>query len=160
MAHAKDVVADQLLANANDPSWYLPFSDAVKDVTEEAAFWKPSEDSNSIAELTQHLIYWNETWQTRYIENNVQAVPSIGDNNKSFVISDTHTFAMLKEGLLEVLLKWQPLLSEEKLASEVHGFVEAVQWWAVLGNVTTHNAFHIGQMVYIRKLYKSHGAGQ
>ena len=160
MAHAKDVVADQLLANANDPSWYLPFSDSVKDVSEEAAFWKPSEDSNSIAELTQHLIYWNETWQTRYIENDVQAVPSIGDNNKSFLIPENHTFAMLKEKLLEVLLKWQPLLSEEKVASNVHGFGEPVPWWAVLGNVSTHNAFHIGQIVYIRKLYKSNGEGQ
>ncbi|GIO04083.1 hypothetical protein J31TS6_01110 [Brevibacillus reuszeri] len=160
MAHAKDVVADQLLANANDPSWYLPFSDSVKDVSENAAFWKPSEDSNSIAELTQHLIYWNETWQTRYIENDVQAVPSIGDNNKSFLIPENHTFVMLKEKLLEVLLKWQPLLSEEKVASSVHGFGEPVSWWAVLGNVSTHNAFHIGQIVYIRKLYKSHGEGQ
>lgn len=160
MAHAKDVVADQLLANANDPSWYLPFSDSVKDVSEKAAFWKPSEDSNSIAELTQHLIYWNETWQTRYIENDVQAVPSLGDNNKSFLIPENHTFVMLKEKLLEVLLKWQPLLSEEKVASNVHGFGEPVSWWAVLGNVSTHNAFHIGQIVYIRKLYKSHGEGQ
>ncbi|MFE1630607.1 DinB family protein [Brevibacillus reuszeri] len=160
MAHAKDVVADQLLANANDPSWYLPFSDSVKDVSEKAAFWKPNEDSNSIAELTQHLIYWNETWQTRYIENDVQAVPSIGDNNKSFLIPENHTFVMLKEKLLEVLLKWQPLLSEEKVASNVHGFGEPVSWWAVLGNVSTHNAFHIGQIVYIRKLYKSHGEGQ
>lgn len=34
MAHVKDVLADQLLANANDPSWYIPFSDAVKDLSE------------------------------------------------------------------------------------------------------------------------------
>lgn len=25
MVHAKDVLSDQLLANANDPSWYSPF---------------------------------------------------------------------------------------------------------------------------------------
>lgn len=30
----EDVLADQLLANANDPSWYMPFSDAVKDLSE------------------------------------------------------------------------------------------------------------------------------
>jgi len=58
MVHAKDVLLDQLLANANDPSWYLPFSDSIKRLTEEQAFWKPNEESNSIAEIVQHLLYW------------------------------------------------------------------------------------------------------
>ena len=31
MVHAKDVLSDQLLANANDPSWYLTiFGDSVE----------------------------------------------------------------------------------------------------------------------------------
>jgi hypothetical protein len=64
MFHAKDVLSDQLLANANDPSWYLPFSDSVENLSEEEAFCKPNEDSNSIGEIVQHLLYWNETWQT------------------------------------------------------------------------------------------------
>lgn len=51
MVHVKDVLADQLLANANDPSWYMPFSDAVKDLSEREACWKPNEESNSIAEI-------------------------------------------------------------------------------------------------------------
>ena len=154
MSHAKDVLSDQLLANANDPSWYLPFSEAVQNVSEKEAFWKPDEVSNSIAELTQHLLYWNETWQTRYIKNDVQAVPSIGDNNKSFIIPENQTFQELKERLIEVLLQWQDLITEEKVESDVNGFAEPVKWWAVLGNVSTHNAFHIGQMIYIRKLLK------
>lgn len=151
MSHAKDVLSDQLLANANDPSWYLPFSEAVKQVSEEEAFWKPSPESNSIAELTQHLLYWNETWQTRYIKNDVQAVPSLGDNNQSFLIPENQTFHALKARLVDVLLQWQELITEEKVESDVPAFVEPVKWWAVLGNVSTHNAFHIGQMVYIRK---------
>ncbi|MGG1662035.1 DinB family protein [Brevibacillus sp. NRS-1366] len=154
MSHAKDVLSDQLLANANDPSWYLPFSEAVQNVSEDEAFWKPSEESNSIAELTQHLLFWNETWQTRYIKNDVQAVPSIGDNNKSFIIPEDESFQGLKARLVEVLLQWQELITEEKVECDVNGFVEPVKWWAVLGNVSTHNAFHIGQIVYIRKLLK------
>ena len=97
----KDVLADQLLANANDPSWYIPFSDAVKGLSEREAFWKPNEESNSIAEIVQHLLYWNSTWQTRYKESNVNAVPAIGDNNKSFMLSDNQTFDELQEKLLK-----------------------------------------------------------
>jgi uncharacterized damage-inducible protein DinB len=84
MTQVKDILLDQFLANANDPSWYLSFSQAVENLSEEEAFWKPAEDSHSIAEIVQHLIYWNETWQIRYQKSDVKAVPSIGDNDKSF----------------------------------------------------------------------------
>lgn len=155
MVHAKDLLSDQLLANANDESWYLPFSDSVKHLSEEEAFWKPDENCNSIAEIVQHLLYWNETWQTRYKQSDVNAVPSIGDNNKSFVIPENESFIKLKDRLLEVLLKWQELLSEEGVESEVNGFPVPAKWWQVLGNVTTHNAYHIGQIIFIRKLQRS-----
>lgn len=75
MVHAKDVLSDQLLANANDPSWYIPFSESVEHLSEEEAFWKPDEDSNSIAEIVQHLLYWNETWLIRYQKSHVNANP-------------------------------------------------------------------------------------
>lgn len=155
MVHAKDVISDQLLANANDPSWYIPFSDSIRGLTEDQAFWKPNEESNSIAEIVQHLLYWNQTWQTRYKKSHVDAVPSIGNNNNSFIIPVNHSFANLKKQLLEVLLLWPELLSEEKVESEVNGFSGHVKWWEVLGNVSTHNAYHIGQIIYIRKLQKS-----
>lgn len=155
MVHAKDLLSDQLLANANDPSWYDPFSDSVKNLSEEQAFWKPDENCNSIAEIVQHLLYWNETWQTRYKKSHVNAVPSIGDNNKSFVIPENENFSHLKERLLEVLLQWQGLLTEEKLESEVNGFPVPAKWWEIIGNVATHNAYHIGQIIFIRKLQKS-----
>ncbi|MFX3672905.1 MAG: DinB family protein [Paenisporosarcina sp.] len=155
MFHAKDVLSDQLLANANDPSWYIPFSDSVENLSEEQALWKPNEKCNSIAEIVQHLLYWNQTWQTRYQKSHVNAAPSIGNNNKSFIIPENHTFNDLKKLLLEVLLRWQGLLTEEKVESDVNGFPEQVKWWEILGNVSTHNAYHIGQIIYIRKLQNS-----
>ncbi|MDR2995752.1 MAG: DUF1572 domain-containing protein, partial [Bacillus cereus] len=39
--------------------------------------------------------------------------------------------------------------------SDVIGFPVSAKWWEVLSNVTTHNAYHIGQIIYIRKLQKS-----
>ncbi len=155
MSHAKDVLADQLLANANDLSWYIPFSESVTNLSEEEAFWKPNEESNSIAEIVQHLLYWNKTWQKRYQKSHVDAVPPLGDNKESFIIPKNEKFTDLKEQLLKVLLQWQDLLTEEKIESDIYGFPETVKWWAVLGNLSTHNAYHIGQIIYIRKLQKS-----
>lgn len=155
MRHVKDVLLDQFLANTNDPSWYLPFTETVENLSEEEAFWKPTEDSHSIAEIVQHLIYWNETWQLRYRKSDVKAVPSIGDNDKSFVIPENKKFNELRERLVVVLLQWQDLLTENQLNSYVNGFPVPAKWYELLSNAITHNAYHIGQIVYIRKLQKS-----
>ncbi|MGE7187313.1 DinB family protein [Peribacillus sp. NPDC006672] len=155
MTNVKDIISDQFLANANAPSWYKPFSESVENLTEEQALWKPSKDSNSIAEIVQHLIYWNQTWQNRYEKSNVDAVSSNGDNNRSFLSPEYMSFNDLKKILLEVLLKWEGLLTNEKIESDVIGFPEKVKWWQILGNATTHNAYHIGQIIYIRKLQNS-----
>ncbi|AKG37355.1 DinB family protein [Paenibacillus durus] len=155
MVHAKDVLSNQLLANANDPSWHIPFMHAVRDITEEEAFWKPDPNSNSIAELTQHLLYWNETWQIRYRQRRMDAVPTVGDNNNSFVTPENTTYRDLSAKLLEVLLEWQELLTEESLEAGVTVFPEPAKWWEIISNAVTHNAYHIGQIVYIRKLWKA-----
>lgn len=154
MTHAYDVLTNQLAANADDPSWYLSFKDATDNLTEEEAFWKPDGASHSIAELTQHLIYWNETWQTRYEKSHVEAVPPVGDNNRSFLVPSGTAFAELREKLLSSLSRWQTLLTKEQVDKPVNGFPVEAEWWALIGNAATHNAYHIGQIVYIRKLQK------
>ncbi|OKP89014.1 DltD domain-containing protein [Paenibacillus sp. P3E] len=154
MVQAKEVLSNQLLANANDPSWYVTFTESVQGLSEDEALWKADEDSNSIAELVQHLLYWNQTWQTRYLEASVHAVPSVESNNLTFQLPQSTSFEQLQTRLLEVLLDWQRLLTERQLAEDVLEFPGS-QWWEIVGNVTTHNAYHIGQIVFIRKLQKS-----
>lgn len=155
MTHLKEVLADQLLANANDTSWYVSLEEALEGLKEEAAFWKPNENSNSIAELVWHLLFWNNVWQKRYRADDVNVVPSIGDNEESFVIPEEYSFDRMKTELLEGLLAWQDILSEEKLDGDATGFPVDAKWWHLISNATTHNAYHIGQILYIRKLQGS-----
>ncbi|WP_077325229.1 DinB family protein [Virgibacillus siamensis] len=155
MIHAQEVLLDQLLANANDPSWYTSFQESVDGVEEEDAFWKPDEKSHSIAEIVQHLIYWNDVWQNRYVAGDVHAVPSVKDNANTFHTSENTGFLELKERLLEILLHWQNLLTIEKLESNVKNFPVQTEWWGIIANAATHNAYHIGQITYIRKMKKA-----
>ncbi len=150
----KTLLLDQLLANANDRSWYLSFIEAVEGVSETEAFWKPDDSSHSIAQIVQHLIYWNETWQLRYQKSHVNAVPKT-DNDDTFLLNEDVSFSALKERLLEVLLQWQELITSEQLELEVNGFPDDAKWWHLVSNAATHNAYHIGQIVYIRKMQKS-----
>jgi len=151
MIDAKTILLDQLLANANDRSWYISFYEAVDGLSEAEAFWKPDDSSHSIAEIVQHLIYWNETWQLWYKKNQVNA-SSKTNNADTFLVRDGGTFFELKEKLLKILLQWQELIEEEQLLSIVNGYPVKAEWWAIISNATTHNAYHIGQLAYIRKM--------
>ncbi|KUF37352.1 MULTISPECIES: DinB family protein [unclassified Lysinibacillus] len=148
MMEAKTILLDQLLANNNDRRWYLSFSEAVDGLSEKEAFWKPDATSHSIAEIVHHLIYWNE----RYKENQVHASVPINGNADTFLVRDGDTFFSLKEKLLNILLHWQELLEEEQLLSIVNGYPVQAEWWAIISNAATHNAYHIGQLAYIRKM--------
>lgn len=154
MSDVKTLLLDQLLANANDPSWYKSFSDSVDGISETEAFWKPDDASHSIAEIVKHLIYWNDTWQVRYKANDVNAVPAINDNAGTFLIHDEITFSVLKDKLLNTLLYWQEIIDAEQLSKNVKGFPEKAEWWEIISNAATHNAYHIGQIAYIRKIRK------
>ncbi|MFA1822651.1 DinB family protein [Virgibacillus oceani] len=154
MIYAKTILLDQLLANANDRSWYASFQESVEGITDKEATWKPDETSHSIVEIIQHLIYWNEIWQLRYEKSNFNAAQSLENNADSFLTSKDRNFVELKEQLLKVLLRWQELITEEKLEASVNGFPVAAEWWALIGNATTHNAYHIGQIAYIRNMKK------
>lgn len=156
MVHAKEVLANQLLANANDPSWHLPFLQAVEGVAEEDAFWRPAPGCHSIAEITHHLLYWNEIWLTRFKEGRMDAAVAAEDNNRSFLIAENVSFFNLRERLLNVLLQWQYLLHVEKLEAPAVGFPVPAAWWELISNTAIHNAYHIGQIVLIRKLQGHH----
>ncbi|EWG12307.1 DinB family protein [Cytobacillus firmus] len=154
MIDAKTILLDQLLANANDRSWYISFYESVDGLSEAEAFWKPDDSSHSIAEIVQHLIFWNETWQFRYKENQVNAVSRTTNNADTFLVRDEDTFFQLKEKLLKILLQWQELIEEEQLLAVVNGYPVKAKWWAIISNAATHNAYHIGQLAYIRKMKK------
>ena len=155
MPHAKTVLLNQLLANANDRSWYLSFQESVEGVTEEEAIWKPDPESHSIAEIVQHLIHWNKIWQTRYEMSDFDAANTWEDNAKTFHITQDIQFTDLKKELLDILLNWQTLITDEQsLDEKVQGFPVEAEWWALIGNAATHNAYHIGQIVYLRKMTK------
>ncbi|MCR6097504.1 DinB family protein [Salipaludibacillus agaradhaerens] len=155
MSQPYDSLIEQLLANANDRSWYLSFQEAVEGLTEKEAFWKPSSHCHSIAEIVQHLIFWNDTWQKRYVNKDVTTVPSLENNKDTFHVRAEYHFNELKEQLLISLLRWPSLLSQKQLMEKVERFPVHAEWWSLIGNMSSHNAYHIGQIVYIRKLQRS-----
>lgn len=139
-ATLKSVLLAQLEATHDEQNWFVPVSKAVAGLTAEQAVWKDGKGNHSIAELVSHLIFWNESNLAKY-EN-----PPAFD---TFVMtSDEASWDAAVRRLNDVLtglVRVVESADDEQIAS----------WSSTIANISTHNAYHTGQIVYIRKLQGS-----
>ncbi|GLO67707.1 hypothetical protein MACH08_34910 [Oceanobacillus kimchii] len=69
---------------------------------------------------------------------------------------DKISFNEFRNELLGILLHWQKLFKDNSnLSCSVINFLVGAKRGELLGNAITHIAYHIGQIVYIRKMNKS-----
>ena len=56
----KTILLEQLRTTHNVKDWFVPVDSAIAGLTAAQAMWKDSTENHSIAQLTNHLIFWNE----------------------------------------------------------------------------------------------------
>ncbi|QSO51990.1 DinB family protein [Alicyclobacillus curvatus] len=159
---AKSVLLDQLGAIQDDPSWYVPLSVALDGLDASRADWKPGERDHSVREIMNHLVFWNERWLQHF---NGKTRSNEIDNDATFTNLvqqseplDELEWKTLVSRLNTILFDWRKTLgecTEEQLREPVPNVKFNAPWWAVISNLVTHNVYHIGQIVYVRKLQGS-----
>ncbi len=138
----------QFLTTYNQTEWFVSLNDALKNLTAEQSTQKPAKDLPSIFEIVTHLIYWNE----RHIKN-ITSQPfdtTLTDNEQSFIKTTIRDWEELHKKADVVFAEWQKELGGDKFSNP--------KWAEIAGHIITHNAYHIGQIVLIRKLQNSWNA--
>lgn len=152
----KEFVLDQLAVCRNMESWFKPMSMTLDGLTADQASWQPNQSSHSVAQIASHLLFYNERWLLRFEGAEVEEhAESNASTFTALAEPVEENWRKLAEELDQNMERWQKAVKgadEELLHSKIPGFpVEAV-WWEALSNLCTHNAYHIGQMIYIRKM--------
>jgi hypothetical protein len=142
----RSVLLDQLKSTHSTTGWFVPVSAALDGVTPEQAVWTDGSGHHSIAQLTTHLLFWNE----RQLKNfrGEKNDPFGGDNTRTFSVPDKNEWDHTMKSLDRVLGDLEKIVQD---ASES----QLNEWAPVVANISAHNAYHIGQIVYIRKLQGS-----
>jgi uncharacterized damage-inducible protein DinB len=144
------ILLRQMAANHIEPNWFVPVEQALEGLTEEQASVKKG-DSNSIWEIVNHLVFWNERYLNRF--KGIAPAKSIESNDESFDKDANEDWETTKERLRNVLTDWKTLLQEaddEFLQRSAHEDRHD-PWYSVIANINIHNAYHIGQIIEIRK---------
>ena len=151
---SKEILLEQFAACYDENGWFVALLNALEGVTADQAAWKPENVDNSIWENVNHLIFWNERWLQRY--RGELNKPEDVENKGTFHSGETNWQATL-EKLNAVMAEWREKLrsiDEDKLASPVNSEYHA-PWRSPLAHQNIHNAYHIGQIVLLRKLQGS-----
>ncbi len=148
--YQKTILLNQMAANHNEPNWFVPVDLALEGLTAEQAREKTG-DSNSIWEIVNHLIFWNERYLQRFKGNSPQQ--KIESNDDTFENENSHDWETAKNQLFAVLTDWATVVKEaDESIFEISAHEDRHDpWYSVLANVNIHNAYHIGQIIEIRK---------
>jgi uncharacterized damage-inducible protein DinB len=142
----KSILLEQLRTTHNQKDWFVDANTAVAGLTPEQASWKDTAGNHSVGQLANHLVFWNSEELAKF---KGEAPPKFsGDNNETFNNFDAKKWADTVKQLDQVLIEWEKAIEaadDKKLES----------WYSVIAHIGTHNAYHVGQIVYIRKLQGS-----
>lgn len=139
----KSILLEQLKTTHNVQDWFVPPVLAVKGLTPDQANWKDSSENHSIAQLTTHLIFWDLRTLEKFNGNNLPNFA--GDNKETFSPVDEKSWPATISRLDSVLTAWEAAVQnadESKLK----------KWYSTIAHIGTHNAYHTGQILYIRKM--------
>ncbi|HET9406747.1 MAG TPA: DinB family protein [Candidatus Sulfotelmatobacter sp.] len=146
LATLRSLLLHELHTTHTEADWFVPISVAVDGLTAEQASWQPPNGGHSAGQLTYHLLYWNRRNLLNFRGEKQDKFS--GNNEETFEKFDNKQWTDTVKQLDQVMTDLEKLVesaSEEQLA----------KWADTIGNICTHNGYHVGQIVYVRKLQGS-----
>jgi len=150
----KSVLLAQLRSTHNKAEWFVPINTAVAGITPEQARWipksegpnNPAPEDHSVGMIAYHLLYWNTQALAQLKGEKVP--PPTSDNTETFNKFDATNWPDTVKKLDENLTALEQLVEsadDAKLAAIA----------PTIAHISTHNAYHTGQIITIRKLQGS-----
>ncbi|MEL6917172.1 MAG: DinB family protein [Bacteroidota bacterium] len=138
----RSLLLEQLKATQTEQNWFVPTELAVAGLSAKQAMWKDSTENHSIVELVSHMGYWNE----------VYLKVLAGEDFSDLDINNEKTFEVYTDKEWEgVIVKLDSVQTELELMVEKANKAQLSDRAQDLLDLTAHNAYHVGQIIYIRK---------
>ena len=138
----RSILLEQLHTTHSQSDWFVCANVAVEGVTAEQANWTDGKGNHSIGQLTYHLLFWDRRALARFKGEDPGKYS--GNNDDTFNNFDSKQWADTVRQLDEVMTDWEKAVQtadEDKLKKNA----------SLVAHVGAHNAYHIGQIVFVRK---------
>jgi uncharacterized damage-inducible protein DinB len=139
----KAVLLQQLRSTHNKAEWFVPANTAVAGLTPAQASWTDKSGNHSVGQLANHLIFWDRQSLAKF--KGETPAKYNGNNDETFNSFDAKSWDETVKQLDQVLTDWEQ-------AVEAADDAKVAKFASLIAHVGTHNAYHIGEIVYARKL--------
>jgi uncharacterized damage-inducible protein DinB len=139
----RGILLEQLHTTHDNEDWFVPAKIAVAGLTADQANWSPGKGAHSVGQLAYHLWFWDARSLERF--NGVKSAALGGNNDETFDNFNPAQWEDLQKKLEQVLSDWDKAVEsadDQKLAANA----------SLVEHVAMHNAYHLGQILYVRKL--------
>jgi hypothetical protein len=138
----KSVLLQQLKDTHTNSNWFVCADVALAGLTPEQANWKDGKGNHSVGQLAYHIWFWNE----RNLRNLRGEHPEkfTGNNDETFDKFDPKNWSETVQKLDAVLTELEKMVENADEAK-----LKAIA--PTIANINAHNAYHIGEIVMVRK---------
>ena len=138
----KNLLVHQLKNTHDNQDWFVPTKIAISGLTSEQSMWKDGNSNHSIAELVSHLVFWNQRILKVFKGETVADFTE--SNDVTFQLFETKEWEYAVEELDRIQTDWEQLVANATNA-------QIKEWSLEIANMSAHNAYHTGQIIFIRK---------
>ena len=138
----RSILLEQLHTTHDQKDWFVPIAVAVDGLTAEQANWTDGKGHHSAGQLTYHLLFWNQRELEKFKGEPEKKFS--GNNDETFNDFDTKKWNDTVKQLNQVMSELEKLVEtadEQKLE----------KWAPEIARIGTHNAYHVGQIVFDRR---------
>jgi uncharacterized damage-inducible protein DinB len=138
----KGVLLEQLRTTHNSQDWFASGNTAIAGLTADQAKWTDGKGNHSVGQLTYHLVFWNKRSLMKF--KGEKPGKFSGNNEETFNNFTTEQWADLVKQFDQVMTDWEKAVEAAEDATVAKN-------GSLIAHIGTHNAYHIGQIVYVRK---------
>jgi uncharacterized damage-inducible protein DinB len=145
-ATLKSILLEELKSTHDKKDWFVDGNTAVAGLTAERANWKDGSGNHSVGQLAYHLVFWNQQELAKF-KGETPAKYS-DKNDDTFNNFDSKQWATVVQQFDQVMTDWEKAVEaadDNKIAAKASD----------ISHIATHNAYPIGQIVFVRKLQGS-----
>jgi uncharacterized damage-inducible protein DinB len=139
----RGILLAQLHSTHDKEEWFVPAKVAVAGLTADQANWTPGKGQHSVGQLAYHLWFWDSRALMQFKGEKPAAFS--GNNDETFNDFNAAQWDDLQKKLDQVMTDWEAAVQaadDQTIAAHA----------SLIAHVGTHNAYHLGQILYVRKL--------
>jgi uncharacterized damage-inducible protein DinB len=138
----------------SESPWYGDsIQEIISQIDEETAFWQPTKNAHSIAQIVWHMVYWRQALIKR-LEGDASYKASMKSKDNWSIEEKLKTLGWenIKARLAESQGKLITLLKKQDDSLLDKAYSEKATYRELIEGIFQHDLYHLGQIAYLKSI--------